>query len=46
MTPPANWLGFVPLPIEMLGALALVIAGYLVAVHGAKRWFFARHRIG
>jgi Mg2+-importing ATPase len=44
-SPLAPWLGFIPLPGAVLGALAAVTITYLAAVHAAKRWFFARHRI-
>ena len=43
--PPAHWLGFVPLPPRLLVPLALITAAYLLLVHGAKRWFFARHHL-
>jgi len=45
-TPLAPWLGFVPLPMPVLGALALLTAGYLVTVFGVKRWFFSRGMAG
>ena len=45
-TPLAPWLGFVPLPAAVLGALALLAAAYLLAVFGVKRWFFAHHMAG
>ena len=34
-----HWFGFVPLPANVLGALALVTALYLIAVYRVKRWF-------
>jgi len=43
--PLAHWLGFVPLPANVIGALFLVTAIYLVAVSGVKRWFFARYKL-
>jgi Mg2+-importing ATPase len=43
--PIAHWFGFVPLPAEVMGSLVLVTAAYLVAVYGAKRWFFAKHKM-
>ena len=43
--PFAHWLGFVPLPTPVLGALALVTIAYLVTVYGVKRWFFARYQL-
>ncbi len=44
-SPLAHWIGFVPLPVPLLGALALVTGAYLVAVHRVQRWFFARHHL-
>ena len=44
-SPLAPWLGFVPLPAAVLGALALVTAVYLALVFLVKRWFFARHQL-
>ncbi len=32
-SPFAQWLGFVPLPADIIGALALVTAIYLIAVY-------------
>ena len=43
--PFAHWLGFVPLPAGVLGALALVTAAYLITVYVAKRWFFAKYNL-
>jgi len=45
-SPLADWLGFVPLPAKVLGALALVVIAYLLAVYGVKRWFFTRYQLG
>lgn len=42
-SPLAHWIGFVPMPATVLGALALATIAYLVAVYGAKRWFFKRY---
>src|SRR3974377_848701 len=36
--PLAHWFGFVPLPAEVMGALALVTVAYLAAIYGVKRW--------
>ena len=44
-SPLAHWLGFVPLPATVMGALALVTVGYLVTVYGVKRWFFKRYQL-
>jgi Mg2+-importing ATPase len=43
--PFAHWLGFVPLPASLLGALMLITAVYLVSVYGVKRWFFAHYKL-
>jgi P-type Mg2+ transporter len=43
--PLAHWLGLVPMPAPVLGALALVTVTYLVAVYAVKRWFFARYQL-
>jgi Mg2+-importing ATPase len=44
-SPLAHWLGFVPLPATVMGALALVTVGYLATVYGVKQWFFKRYRL-
>ncbi len=41
--PFAHWLGFVPLPAAMMGALALVAIAYLLSVYVVKRWFQKRY---
>jgi Mg2+-importing ATPase len=41
--PLSHWLGFVPLPLPLLGALGLVTMTYLFSVYLVKRWFFARY---
>jgi Mg2+-importing ATPase len=43
--PFGQWLGFVPLPTEVMGALALITIAYLIAVYAVKRWFFARYKL-
>ncbi|MDC9825796.1 cation transporting ATPase C-terminal domain-containing protein [Devosia sp. ZB163] len=44
-TPLGRWFGFVPIPIEVLLALAAVTATYLIMAEQVKRWFLARaHR--
>jgi P-type Mg2+ transporter len=45
-SPIGPWFGFVPVPAPIMGALVLVTIAYLLAVHGVKRWFFARHNLG
>jgi len=44
-SPFAPWLGFVPLPAPIMGALALVTMAYLVTVYSVKRWYFARYQL-
>ncbi len=44
-SPLAPWLGFVPLPAALMGALALVTAAYLVLVYVVKRWFFKHYEL-
>ena len=44
-SPLAPWLGFVPMPAALMGALALVTIAYLVTVYGVKRWFFKRYQL-
>jgi Mg2+-importing ATPase len=45
-SPLGHWLGFVPVPAAIMGALMLTTLAYLVAVHAVKRWFFARYKLG
>ncbi len=44
-SPLAPWFGFVPLSGDVVAALAMVTAAYLIAVYGVKRRFFARHKL-
>jgi Mg2+-importing ATPase len=44
-SPLAPWLGFVPVPATLMGALALVTIAYLVLVYVVKRWFFKRYQL-
>jgi len=44
-SPLAPWLGFVPVPAALMGALALVTVAYLVLVYVVKRWFFKRYQL-
>jgi Mg2+-importing ATPase len=37
----AGWLGLVPLPAPVVGAIALTVAAYLAATEAAKRRFYA-----
>ena len=45
-SPLAPWLGFVPVPAAMMGALALVTVAYLLVVFGVKHFFFNRYLVG
>jgi Mg2+-importing ATPase len=45
-SPLAHWLGFVPVPASVMGALALVTITYLLTVYGVKQWFFKRYQLG
>jgi Mg2+-importing ATPase len=40
-TPLAAPFGFVPLPLEFLGILALIVLGYVITAEIVKRWFYA-----
>jgi P-type Mg2+ transporter len=44
-SPLAPWLGFVPVPATLMGALALVTIAYLVLVYVVKRWFFKHYQL-
>ena len=41
--PGAERLGFQHLPAAFYGALGAIVAAYVVAAEGAKRWFYRRH---
>jgi Mg2+-importing ATPase len=45
-SPIAAWLGFVPIPGFLVAALTLLVLLYLLAVHLAKSWLFARYQLG
>jgi Mg2+-importing ATPase len=44
--PGADWFGFVPLPLPVLGGLVAITLAYLAASEAVKHWFFARRRRG
>jgi P-type Mg2+ transporter len=44
-SPLAHWFGFVPLPAEVMSALALITLVYLISVYFVKRWFFAHYQL-
>jgi Mg2+-importing ATPase len=41
--PLASLLGFTPLPLSLLGAIALLAVTYLFLVQAVKSWFYRRH---
>jgi Mg2+-importing ATPase len=44
-TPLGPLLGFTPLPLSLVGAIALLAATYLVLVQAVKTWFYRRHAL-
>jgi Mg2+-importing ATPase len=42
-TPLRHLLGFTPLPLSLLGAIALLAVTYLLVVQAVKVWFYRRH---
>ena len=44
-SPLASWLGFVPVPATIVGALALMTVTYLVFVYVVKLWFFKKYKL-
>ena len=44
-TPLGSLLGFTPLPLSLLGAIALLSVTYLLLVQGVKTWFYRRHAL-
>ena len=44
-TPLRDWLGFTPLPLPLLGTIALLTVTYLALVQGVKTWFYRRHAL-
>jgi len=40
----ADWFGFAPLPIPVVGGLLIITLAYLAASEAAKHWFFTRER--
>jgi Mg2+-importing ATPase len=43
-TPVGSWFSFIQLPLWYYGMLAGVIGVYLLAVEGAKKWFYGKQR--
>ena len=44
-TPVGPLLGFTPLPLSLLGAIALLALTYLFLVQAVKTWFYRRHAL-
>ncbi len=44
-TPLGNLLGFVPLPLPLLGFIALLAVTYLILVQAVKSWFYRKHAL-
>jgi Mg2+-importing ATPase len=44
-TPLGALLGFIPLPVSLLGAIALLTLTYLFVVQVVKTWFYRRHAL-
>jgi Mg2+-importing ATPase len=44
-TPLSGPLGFTPLPLSLLGAIALLTLTYMMLVQGVKTWFYRRHAL-
>jgi Mg2+-importing ATPase len=42
-TPLSHLLGFTPLPLSLLVAIALLAVTYLFLVQAVKSWFYRRH---
>ncbi|HEX5749554.1 MAG TPA: magnesium-translocating P-type ATPase [Archangium sp.] len=42
-TPLGAWFGFEPPPLALLGALAVLVVGYLLSAELLNRWFFRRY---
>jgi hypothetical protein len=44
-TPLGSLLGFIPLPVPLLGAIAFLAVTYLLLVQAVKSWFYRRHAL-
>jgi Mg2+-importing ATPase len=44
-TPLGAVLGFTPLPVSLLGAIAFLAVTYLLLVQAVKSWFYRRHAL-
>jgi P-type Mg2+ transporter len=44
-TPARTLVGFIPLPLSLLGAIAVLAVTYLLVVQAVKSWFYRRHAL-
>jgi P-type Mg2+ transporter len=44
-TPARTLVGFIPLPLSLLGAIAVLAVMYLLVVQTVKSWFYRRHAL-
>ena len=44
-TPLGSVLGSIPLPLSLLGAIAVLAVTYLLVVQTVKSWFYRRHAL-
>jgi Mg2+-importing ATPase len=44
-TPVGSLLGFIPLPLSLLAAIAGLAVTYLLVVQAVKSWFYRRHAL-
>jgi P-type Mg2+ transporter len=44
-TPLGSLLGFIPLPVPLLGAIAFLAVTYILLVQAVKTWFYRRHAL-
>jgi Mg2+-importing ATPase len=44
-TPLGALLGFVPLPLSLLGAISVLTLTYMMLVQAVKTWFYRRHAL-
>jgi Mg2+-importing ATPase len=44
-TPAGSLMGFIPLPLPLLGAIAGLAVTYLLVVQAVKSWFYRRHAL-
>ncbi len=44
-TPAGSLLGFIPLPLSLLGSIAVLAVTYLLVAQAVKSWFYRRHAL-